>query len=250
MAVANVDIATATFKDYFDKVNEVATYVSNNIVTANSTLATTTGNARVFGIFFANTLVAEDALRGGNNTTSNTLNITSRVGVSNTVNVATLNANVQINTAAFNVSTTANLVGLVAVNTSLVDVTGNLALSGANSTVNNVKIGYRNIPQRVKNTDYTLAANDVAHHVYGTNTSGTWTLTVANNATVNIPLHEAIMIINAGNTMYLANAAGVEFRLGGQSTTTGSTRTISNNAIVTLIQTETNIWYISGAGVL
>lgn len=249
MAVANVNISTGTFRDFFNKVNEVATYVSNNVVTANSTLSTTTGNARVFGVFSANTLVAEDVLRGGNNTTSNVLSITSALNVSNTANVQILNASVQANVANLTVSSTANLVGLATVNSTLVAVSGNIALSGANSTVNNVKIGYRNIPQRIKTTDYTLAANDVAHHIYGQNTTGSWTLTVANNATVSIPLYEAITIINAGNTMSIANAAGVEFRLAGQVTTTGSTRTVTNNAIVTLIQTETDVWYVSGIGV-
>jgi len=75
ISTANVNTTTDTFNDWVNKTNNCATIISNNCLTANGSLGLTTGNAYVNGFFSANTLIAQDAIRGGNNTTANVLNI-------------------------------------------------------------------------------------------------------------------------------------------------------------------------------
>ena len=92
ISTANVNTTTDTFNDWVNKTNNVATIISNNCITANGSLSNTTGNSYLNGSFSANTLIALDAIRGGNNTTANVLNIstgfvTSKTTyISNTVN--------------------------------------------------------------------------------------------------------------------------------------------------------------------
>jgi len=75
ISTANVNTTTDTFNDWIQKTNNVATIISNNCLTANGSLGLTTGNSYLNGFFSANTLIAQDAIRGGNNTTANVLNI-------------------------------------------------------------------------------------------------------------------------------------------------------------------------------
>ena len=75
ISTANVNTTTDTFNDWIQKTNNVATIISNNCITANGSLSLTTGNSYLNGFFSANTLIAQDAIRGGNNTTANVLNI-------------------------------------------------------------------------------------------------------------------------------------------------------------------------------
>ena len=75
ISTANVNTTTDTFNDWVNKTNNVATIISNNCITANGSLSLTTGNSYLNGFFSANNLIAQDAIRGGNNTTANVLNI-------------------------------------------------------------------------------------------------------------------------------------------------------------------------------
>lgn len=75
ISTANVNTTTDTFNDWVNKTNNCATIISNNCLTANGSLGLTTGNSYLNGFFSANTLIAKDAIRGGNNTTANVLNI-------------------------------------------------------------------------------------------------------------------------------------------------------------------------------
>jgi hypothetical protein len=75
ISTANVNTTTDTFNDWINKTNNCATIISNNCLTANGSLGLTTGNSYLNGFFSANTLIAQDAIRGGNNTTANVLNI-------------------------------------------------------------------------------------------------------------------------------------------------------------------------------
>ena len=75
ISTANVNTTTDTFNDWIQKTNNVATIISNNCLTANGSLGLTTGNSYLNGFFSANTLIAQDAIRGGNNTTANVLDI-------------------------------------------------------------------------------------------------------------------------------------------------------------------------------
>ncbi len=77
--IANVVLSTDLFSTWLTRTNQIAAAISSSVVTANSTLGSTTGNAHIEGALSANTLVASSFLRGGNNSTSNTLVITSNV---------------------------------------------------------------------------------------------------------------------------------------------------------------------------
>jgi hypothetical protein len=93
ISTANVNTTTDTFNDWVNKTNNVATIISNNCITANGSLSLTTGNSYLNGFFSANTLIAQDAIRGGNNTTANVLNISTGFVTSKTTYIS--------NTASF-----------------------------------------------------------------------------------------------------------------------------------------------------
>lgn len=103
--VANVDISTETFGNWVTKTSQLLDSLSTEILTANSTIANTgtiaaQRNARLYGNFAANTIVAETALRGGNTGAAANLNVTSNaVFTGASVNVAsnsTFTANVTV----------------------------------------------------------------------------------------------------------------------------------------------------------
>jgi hypothetical protein len=79
---ANVD-TTDTFFTWFDKTNTLLNSLATETITANSTFGLTGGDeyryAVVNGQFTSTVLVANTELRGGNNSTSNTLTVTSNV---------------------------------------------------------------------------------------------------------------------------------------------------------------------------
>ena len=75
LATLIVSTSTDTFNDWIQRTNNVASIVNTNCVTANGTLGFTTGNAYVNGFFSANTLIAQNAIRGGNNSSNAVLNV-------------------------------------------------------------------------------------------------------------------------------------------------------------------------------
>lgn len=80
--VANVDTTSETFATWVVRTNETLDALSTEIITANATYANTGApgsqrNARLYGNFTANTLVAETALRGGNTGSAANLTISS-----------------------------------------------------------------------------------------------------------------------------------------------------------------------------
>ena len=107
ISTANVNTTTDTFNDWVNKTNNVATIISNNCITANSSLSITTGKSYLNGSFSANTLIALDAIRGGNNTTANVLNISTGFYTNKATYVS--------NTASFSDNTAAQVVDSFAV---------------------------------------------------------------------------------------------------------------------------------------
>ena len=79
---ANVDTSD-TFFTWFSKTNTLLNSLATETITANSTFGLTGGDeyryAVVNGQFTSTVLVANTELRGGNNSTSNTLTVTSNV---------------------------------------------------------------------------------------------------------------------------------------------------------------------------
>jgi hypothetical protein len=110
ISVANVVFATATFADYFLKVNECAAILSSQTITANNNAngAQNSGNAYLSGTFSAN-IGAFKSIRGGNVQSSNTLLVTSNVAVGNSYLsvqvVATSNADANQVMDSYNIAT-------------------------------------------------------------------------------------------------------------------------------------------------
>ena len=146
LPVANLVTATDTFNAWLTRTNQIAYAMSTEVVTANSTLGSTTGNAHIDGRLSANTLVATQALRGGNNSTSNTLVITSNVNANGTLFVAnTITANglatfsAGINSTSLDLSGDIAVGDTVVVNTSIIQI-GN-STTNAHMTANSIGVG-------------------------------------------------------------------------------------------------------------
>ena len=115
-SVSNVNISTDSFLTWITQTNKLLEALRTDVITVstsvtggNATLANTTGNAQLIGIFGANTVVATDGLRGGNATATNVLNILSNTSV--TGDFLKVGANVQLNATSVSVgNATINLV--------------------------------------------------------------------------------------------------------------------------------------------
>ncbi len=106
-------------------------------------------------------------------------------------------------------------------------------------------IGFKNIPQNVQVSSYTLTIDDSGKHIYrGTGSAATWTIPA--NSSVAFPIGTAITFINmtatavsiaiTSDTMYLS------------STGTTGTRTLALYGSATAIKIENTGWLISGSG--
>ena len=84
---ANISPTYDTFASWLTKTNTILYDMGTYVVTTDTTTSggTTTGNAYVNGFFSANTLVAQDALRGGNISSNGVLNIISNTVVNNSI---------------------------------------------------------------------------------------------------------------------------------------------------------------------
>jgi hypothetical protein len=120
MTIAAANLATSdTFQTWLTKTNVLLDALSNTIVTVStSTFGNTTGNGYVNGIFGSATLIANTALRGGNVTVSNTLNITSAVSVQNTFIVSTA---LKVGNTTSNVQIVSNVASVATVTPTIVD---------------------------------------------------------------------------------------------------------------------------------
>jgi hypothetical protein len=182
--VANVDTTTETFGTWVIRTNQLLDALSTEVITANATFANTgttaaQRNARLYGSFAANTLIAETALRGGTTSTAANLEITSNavftgaaVNVASnttfTANITTTGANVFINGTRLDI--TSNVVATARV----VTVTSNtqsfksnsditvLAISG-NGTTSNTTIAGNLVTISanvvISGTNHTVAGN-------------------------------------------------------------------------------------------
>lgn len=108
----------------------------------------------------------------------------------------------------------------------------------------NYQVGYRDAPQNLKTTNYTLIESDAAKSVVMNGTSVT--LTVPANSAVAYPIGTVIIIVNL-NVTALSIAITTDTMTLANSTTTG-TRTLARNGVATLIKIAATSWLISGAG--
>jgi hypothetical protein len=107
--------------------------------------------------------------------------------------------------------------------------------------------GFRGSPlNQQTGTAYTLVLTDAGKLLKMTNTSSV-TLTVPPNSSVAFPIGTTILVLNDNTTSSsIVRGAGVELQIAGTGTT--GNRTLSVAAVVTLVKTDTNYWYVYGAG--
>jgi hypothetical protein len=216
---SNVDITTDSFESWVIKTNNLLTALRDEIITANSVTGNTFGDAQLFGVFGANTLVATDDLRGGNVAASANLYISSNVNIGIYINGSSTSAslyvqgNTEINAASviikgglLNVSSNAVFGGSFLNSSANVTVTGgnlnaaaNLNVGGAINVAGNVSLT-NSIFRVTSNTTQdhviikdqanvtidsgTLFVDAVNNRVGINNTSPTQALTVTGNVVV------------------------------------------------------------------
>ncbi len=164
--VANLVVGTDTFQAWLDRTNLLAGLLSTEVITANSSLGVTTGNAHIEGRLSSNVLIAASSLRGGNTSTSNTLVITSNVAAGQHLTVAntlTVGGSSQLNT----------------VNAASLDISSIIRV-GNNLTINTSAFFAGNSSANVKITpnDFTLG------NVYANSTTLVIGATVINSSTL------------------------------------------------------------------
>jgi hypothetical protein len=232
-SVSNTSISTYAPTANSVKTAYDAAIVANNNAAAANTRAASAQTAASDA--FANAISA--------NTRAASAQTAATAAYSNAVAFSANASNITIGNLALP-STSTISIGNSTVNVSLSSTT---VLVNDLETTNAYSVGYKEVPQRITTTTYSLAISDAGKHVYNTNTTGTYAITVPNNTVVALPIGSAISIINGGNTITVAAGTNVTLRLAG-STSTG-TRTLANNAVATVVKVATNTWYISGAGV-
>src|SRR6185369_8918042 len=131
-----VNTAADSFQTWVDRTNQVINTVSQDAVTANSTLGVTTGNATVNGYFGANNIVAAK-LMGGVVGTPATMNVVSNLNSNAIVTVGNSTVNVMANSSLLQVANSTGNVSITPVSVVSGQTTINsIAVSVGNSSVN------------------------------------------------------------------------------------------------------------------
>jgi hypothetical protein len=103
------------------------------------------------------------------------------------------------------------------------------------------------ISRSVITGNITLALNQGGTFLYST-TSTAQTVTIPTNASVAFPIGTSInVILNGTGSTALTPAGGVSLYLAGNSTS--ATRTVSPYGLATLLQVDTDVWFVNGSGV-
>ena len=116
------------------------------------------------------------------------------------------------------------------------------------TTINGSVIGYREVPQNSKSTDYTLALADAANHILHPSADTTArTFTIPANASVAFPVGTAITIVNQNSAGVVTIAITSDtLRLAGAGTI--GSRTLAANGVATALKITSTEWIISGSG--
>lgn len=238
LPVANVDITTDTFGIWVVKTNTLAYYMSNHVVTVDQTASGngSSGNGYIVGNFGSTLLFANSELRGGNVSTTGTLNISSNVALSNTITIS--GASVLSNTLNVTGAVTFSNVLTVTGNTNLsnnfsaggfANIAGTLMVTGATTLRNSLSVN------NAVTASNTLAVTGAATFSNTATVTGLTTL----NGNVNTPTANATTAINVGAN---ANINTTSFRItGGVSNTiiTNNSITIGNSTVNTVVTATT-----------
>lgn len=175
MAVTIPQVNTApsgdTFTVLFQRFNQVANLMSNQVVTssANATGGVTTGNVQISGIL-SSSLVAANTLRGGSVAVPGNLEVTSNVQITTgQFSVGNSSANTTINSSAFAVNNAViqNLVVTTLSLGSAVSIGGYVDSYFTTSTSNTVNQPIDSFPiASYRSAEYNLQVRDSANNVH------------------------------------------------------------------------------------
>jgi hypothetical protein len=263
---ANLNFSTDTFNTAFTNINHLLWSLANEVVTANSTQGSTTGNAALVGTFTSSNVAVTGVLRGGNLSSSNTLSITSNTNFSANVNVAANFVVTGITNAVGNTSLYGNsTVGVLL-------VTGNTSLSEATLNGTNLRINSNVVANGTASFNNTFAVTGNSS-LYGNSTVLAFAVTTNSTATntyiggtlLTVATPVAISgDVNITGNLTATNITGItipagyvnttgNFSLGGNNTFGGTNTVISSNLFATgsLIQlgsTSANSLTITATG--
>lgn len=120
------------------------------------------------------------------------------------------------------------------------------AFGGVTSTDLADAVGYKGLPQATSGLSFTFDLTHLGKHILLT--GGASTCTIPPNASVAFQKGSVIDLVNDGSAgKTLAQGAGVTLKLAGTGAT--GNRTLAVGAVATLLKVDTDVWYVSGAGV-
>ena len=212
LPVANVDITTDTFGIWIVKTNTLAYYMSNYVVTVDQTASgnSSTGNGYIIGNFGSTLLFANSELRGGNVSSTGTLNISSNVSLSNTISIS----------GSAILSNNFSVVGNVSFSNTL-SVTGNVTISNSANIAGSVDIGGSFSATGATTLRNSLSVNNAI--------TASNTLTLAGLANLNGGLNTT----TANTTTAINIGANVNINTTSFKITNGTSNTIiTNNSII------------------
>ena len=115
-----------------------------------------------------------------------------------------------------------------------------LTVDGTNS------VGFRDVPQNAKTTNYTLVLSDAGKHIHKSGTSA-YTVTIPANASVAFPIGTAVTFVNSGSSGSMTIAITSDtLRIAGAGTT--GSKTLAAYGVATAIKVASTLWMISGSG--
>lgn len=122
-------------------------------------------------------------------------------------------------------------------------LTGDVVLSSA-APAGADSVGYRGLPVVSIDADYTFVATDAGKLRRLTGSiNRTWTIPPGV-----LPVGSAVALRNSGTgTLTIARGSGVELRLVGVAT--NANRSLAGAGGATIVQEDTNVWYVNGGGV-
>jgi hypothetical protein len=112
--------------------------------------------------------------------------------------------------------------------------------------VGGFSLGYLEMPQ-VAAGNVTLALADSGKHFYSTS-SAPLTVTIPTQAALAFPIGTEVTLVNRGTANLTVDKGSAALYLAGN--TTSASRTITTYGVATLLKVETDIWMISGTGVV
>jgi len=181
------------------------------------------------------------------NGTSNVLVLSNNgVSIAGTISTSGTGGNI---TGAYQISANIGSFSSNLISGGDLSVTGNLTLNGGvndSTNTNFYTVGFREVPQNIQSSGYSVINSDNGKHIYYT--GGAATITVPNDSGTTggaFPIGATIIIINNGSTNLTITNGGTMYQAGTNNT---GNRTLQAKGIATLIKVAADTWFITGSG--